>query len=296
MRLNRHFNRQGLGSRHRMESEGNCMLRVSSRVLCLGLFFAVFATACDEATAPEGDAPELPPQASLVIDFSDFLNPALAASAVNQTAPAAGTYWTRAAVVAGVWNFIITGTLAPPVAAFVAAAHQAPEWSGEAWTWSYNFNALTVQHSARLEARMIPDGVQWDMYITRDGSFDDFHWYSGFSHQSGTSGTWSLNRTPDDATAFIDIEWNRSASGDTYDITYTNVVAGAAENGSYITYGVTGNTPYDAYYDLFGAQGNNLTEIQWNRTTKEGRTADPAHFQDSNWRCWNANLDNTSCQ
>ena len=143
---------------------------------------------------------------------------------------------------------------------------------------------------------MITDGVQWDMYISRDGSFDDFHWYSGFSHQSGTSGTWSLNRTPDDATAFIDIEWNRSASGDTYDITYTNVVSGTPEDGSYITYGVTGDTPYDAYYNLYGAQGNNLTEIQWNRTSKEGRTRDPGHFQDSNWRCWTGTLDNTECQ
>ena len=143
---------------------------------------------------------------------------------------------------------------------------------------------------------MITDGVQWDMYITRDGSFDDFHWYSGFSHVSGTSGTWSLNSDPADATAFIDIEWHRAASGETYDITYTNVVAGAPEYGSYIEYGVSGDTPYDAYYNLFGAQGNNTTEIQWNRTTKEGRTRDPAHFEDSDWRCWAGNLDNMTCQ
>lgn len=266
------------------------------RTIGLGMLFGLFATACDEATGPEGEAPDIPPATSFVIDFDDFLNPALASAPVVLAAPAAGTYWTRAAVVVGVWNLILTGTLAPPVAAFIASFNHDPEWSGEAWTWSYGFSVLGVQHSARLEARLITNAVQWDMYITRNGGFSDFHWYSGVSDASGMAGTWSLNRTPDDPTAFIDIEWNRSSSGDTYDITYTNVVAGTAEYGSYITYGVTDDTPYDAFYDLFGAQGDNLTEIQWNRTTKEGRTKDPAHFEDSNWRCWDANLNNATCQ
>ena len=268
------------------------------RLIGLGLAITVLATACDDATAPDGEAPDIPPATSFVIDFTDFLNPALAAAPVYQAEAAAGTNWTRAAVVAGVWNLIITGTLAPPVAAFIASFSQTAVWDEDAsaWTWSYGFSALGIQHSARLEARLIANGVQWDMYITREGSFEDFHWYTGVSDASGTSGTWSLNRTPEDPTAFIDIEWNRAASGDTYDITYTNVVAGAAENGSYITYGVTDETPYDAFYNLFGAQGNNLTEIQWNRMTKEGRTRDPAHFEDSDWRCWDADLNNATCQ
>jgi hypothetical protein len=29
--------------------------------------------------------------------------------------------------------------------------------------------------------------------------------------------------------------------------------------------------------------------------TKEGRTRDEAHFGDLDWRCWDANLDNTTC-
>lgn len=273
------------------------MLRKSSRVLMLSLFLAVFATACDEAVGPDGVAPEIPPASSFVIDFSDFPEQPLASAAMAPAMPAAGAYWLRSAAVVGVWNFVIVGTLAPPVAAFVASFNNTAVWDEDAsaWTWSYNFMALGTQHSARLEARLITNGVQWDMYITRDGSFEDFHWYSGISDASGTSGTWSLNRSPEDPTAFIDIEWDRSTSGDTYEITYTNVVAGAAEYGSYITYGVTDDTTHDAFYDLFGAQASNLTEIEWNRTTKEGRTRDPAHFEDSDWHCWDANLDNTTC-
>jgi len=285
--------------RNRIEREESHMSRSLSRITYLGLFVALFATACDETTAPEGDPPEIPPQTSLVMDFSDFLNPAMAMSSDVPMAPAAGAYWNRSAVVVGVWNLIITGTLAPPVAAFIAAATQQAEWDEElgAWTWSYNFSAIGVQHSARLEARLITDAVQWDMYISRDGAFEDFHWYTGESHVSGLSGFWTLNRDPDDPSEFIDIDWSRSSSGDTYEITYTNIVAGAAENGSYITYGVTGDAPYDAFYDLYGSQGGNLTEIEWDRTTKEGRTKDPAHFEDDDWRCWGPapDLENTTC-
>jgi len=273
------------------------MLRKFVGVFSLCVLLGLTVTGCDEATAPEGDAPELPPTTSFVMDFSDFTDAPLAAPGIGQPAPAAGTYWLRSAVVVGVWNLILTGTLAPPVAGFVGTVSQTPEWDPdlEAWKWEVDFTVLGTEHSARLEARLITNAVQWDMYVSRDGGFTDFHWFSGVSDASGQSGTWSLNHNPDDPTAFLDIEWSRSASGDTHDLRYTNVIPGNAENGSYIEYGVTGDTPYDAYYDLYGAQGDNLTEIEWNRTTKEGRAKDPAHFEDSDWHCWDANLDNTTC-
>jgi hypothetical protein len=254
-------------------------------------------TACDDATAPEGDPPELPPQTSFVMDFGDFPTHPMAVPSAIPAAPAAGTYWTSSAIVVGVWNLIITGTLAPPVAAFIASFNHQAEWDEDvgAWVWSYTFSAIGNQYSARLEARLITDAVQWDMYISREGGFTDFHWYTGVSNASGLSGTWSLNRDAQDPSAYIDIDWSRAESGDTYEITYTNVVSGAPEYGSYITYGVTGDTPYDAFYDLYGAEGGDLTEIEWNRTTKEGRVSSQVLFGDSDWHCWDANLDDTTC-
>jgi hypothetical protein len=268
----------------------------SARAIGIGVFCAGIATACTDASAPEGEAPQLPPQSSFVVDFSDFTTSALAVAPVGRTTQAAGTYWTRSAIVVGAWNLILTVTLAPPVAAFVAAFSHQPVWSDGVWTWPYDFNVLGVRHSARLEARSVSAGIQWDMYISKEGDYTDFHWYTGVSNISGTAGTWSLSRGPTSPTAFIDIAWNRASSGATYDIRYTNVVTGTNEYGSYLTYGVTGGTPYDAFYHLYGAQAANLTEIEWNRTTKAGRTRDPAYFQDSAWRCWATDLANTTCQ
>jgi len=274
------------------------MIRPQSRFVILGIFVAFFATACSDVNAPEGEPPTLPPATSLVMDFTDFPEQQLATASTAMAAPAAGSYWMRSAFVVGVWNAIVTITLAPPTLAFIASFGNEPEWDDEAgaWVWMYDFDVLTVPHSARLEARMITDNIQWDMYISREGGFTDFNWFSGVSHASGTSGTWALNKSPDDPTEFLDIEWSRASSGDTHDLKYTIVETGADGYGNYIEHGWTEATPYNAYYNLYNSNTQNLTEIQWNRTTKAGRTADDQHFGDPDWRCWDEDLENADCQ
>ncbi len=256
---------------------------------------ALLLSGCGDSTAPDGDPPELPPLNSFVIDFSDFTGAPLNAD-VPLADQMAGSNWGRAAVVVGVWNVALTVTLATPVAAFLAAFTQQPEGTDGAWVWQYNFMALGVQHTARLEASPVTAGIRWEMYITKDGEFEDFLWYWGESNLQGTSGEWLLNMEPSNPTPFIEIVWNQTASRETFDVQYTNVIQGNAENGGYIYHGVTGDTPYDAFYHVYSAANDNLTEIEWNRTTKEGRTKDPLHFGDSNWRCWDSALNNVACQ
>jgi hypothetical protein len=252
------------------------------------------ALGCSDSTAPEGDPPELPPQNSFLIDFGDFAGAQLGL-AQAEADQMAGLNWGRAAVVVGVWNIALTVTLATPVAAFLASFSQEPEGTDGAWVWTYDFMALGAQHTARLEASPVAAGIRWEMYITKDGEFTDFLWYWGESDLQGTSGNWELNLNPADPTPFIAIDWSQAASRETFETTYTNIVPDAPENGSYIMYGVTGDSPYDAFYDLFGAVNQNLTEIEWNRATKEGRTRDPLHFGDSEWRCWDSLLNDVAC-
>lgn len=38
-----------------------------------------------------------------------------------------------------------------------------------------------------------------------------------------------------------------------------------------------------------------FTEIMWNETTKEGRVKDTMHFGDTDWHCWDADLQDTDC-
>jgi hypothetical protein len=206
----------------------------------------------------------------------------------------AGANWIYSAVTVGVWNTILVVTLAPPVAAFRAAVGKTPVGENGAWVWRYNFSLLDGQYSARLEARPATGGIDWDMYISKTGGFTDFHWYEGFSKLDGTSGTWSLQRSPTEPVKFLDIVWNRNASASTGDIKYTNVVPGSPDNGSYIMQAITSGT-YDAYVELGSAATSNVTRIEWNRASKAGRVRDAAHFGDSNWHCWDGSLNNLAC-
>jgi hypothetical protein len=249
--------------------------------------------ACGDSNGPGDTPPDVPPEATLVMDFADFqaqVNPAVAARDA-----AVGLNWAWSATVVGVWNLALTVTMATPVAAFIAAINQTPQANDGAWVWSYNFQVLAVSHSARLEARPATNGIDWDMFITRSGSFTDFNWFEGFSNLAGTTGTWSLRLNPTDPTPFIDIEWNRDTSGSTGDIRYTNVIPGNPENGAYIFAGRTGTTPYDSFYDIYGAAADNLTEIEWNRTTKVGRVRDANHFGNTDWHCWDNQFNDAVC-
>ncbi len=133
------------------------------------------------------------------------------------------------------------------------------------------------------------------MFVSKEGEYTDFNWFSGVANLVATEGTWTLNRDPDDPTPFVGIVWHRSALGGTGDITYTNIVPDGPENGGYISYGSTSDTPYNAYYDIYNKGKDNRTLIQWNLTTTEGRVSDPFVYGDDEWHCWNAAHEDIDC-
>ncbi len=133
------------------------------------------------------------------------------------------------------------------------------------------------------------------MYITRDGAFEDFAWYSGVSNLTATEGTWNLKSNPSDPTPLIDIDWSRSATSEIAEIRYTNVIPGDDGNGSYLEFGITDDPDYDAFYGIFNIENGNTREIQWNRETKARRIKDPAHYDDEDFHCWDQELMDTDC-
>lgn len=266
----------------------------SSAVVALLLAAGVFLLSCDkdESTNP-ADAPELPPVSTLVMDFSDFQH---AGAAMAPVFPSTRENWGWAALNVAVWNTILTVTLAVPVASFVEAFNHTPQpQSDGSWLWTYSFTAAGALHTARLYGRVDLGGTYWDMYISKSGEYTDFHWYSGESNLALTQGTWSLNHSPQTPTPFIDILWHRNPADTTGDLTYTNVIPGHADNGGYISYGITTGVPYDAFYAIFSPSQANTVDIEWNRETVDGRVRDPRHFGDPNWHCWNSDLQDIVC-
>ena len=244
---------------------------------------------------PNADAPDIPPADTFVIDFSNFAGGGSDASArVAQALP--GGNWVFAAASAGVWSGIITVTLAVPVGAFVESFNHEPVLQADgSWAWSYDAVVAGALYSARLEARGKGANIEWRMFISKAGEFTDVLWFTGQSNLLGTAGNWTLNRDPDNLEPFIRIDWNRNPTDQTADIRYTNIVPDGPENGGFIFYGVTGEAPFDAFYEIFNKGADRTTNIEWNRTSREGRVMDAVQFSDSDWHCWDASLQDAAC-
>lgn len=263
----------------------------NTSILLLMVFIATSGCKKEDTSEPE-KAPALPPESTMIMNFSDFTN-------VDTTAyKSVESYqnWGRAASHVLVWNTVLTVTLAIPVASFREAfKHQAVYDPGlNAWVWSYNFTAGGDVHLAELHGISMPDGVQWEMYITKDSGYTDFLWYSGTSDAANESGTWILNANPDNPNPFLLIEWNRNLTNGNFDIKYTNIAAQNPNNGSYILYGKTSEL-MDAFYTIYNSSEINFVKINWSRASIFGQIKDPAFFEDDFFHCWDETRMDANC-
>ena len=279
----------------------NQNIDISKKFFILVLFVSSIFFSCsdDEPNAPTGQAPTIPPQTTFIMDFSDFPDTTSPAAFAKLLSPDTlqRTNWGWAALNVGVWNIVLTITLVVPVAAFAEAFNHEPiQQPDESWLWTYDVTIGSIVHTAKLFGKSISDGVEWRMLLTKQGFYEDFEWYTGFSNLPLTEGTWTLNKDPNDPNPFLFIEWNRNPQQNTADIKYTNIIPGDPANGSYIYYGKTNGDPYNRFYDIFGQEENRAINIEWNYENLIGRVMDPLHFGDPDWHCWNEQLFNIDCQ
>ncbi len=265
---------------------------------------AVLAGCGEDSTEPDTvEAPEIPPISTFVLDTAAFPDTSsvgarhpitpIEAAVAREARTMSYQNWGWAALNVAVWNTIITVTLAVPVAAFVESFNHDPEQQPDgSWVWVYEFSIVQVNYSAELHGELDATGVQWDMYISKEGGYSDFLWYSGHSDYLVTEGWWTLNKDPEQPVPFMGIQWHRAQDGSTGDIKYTNIEPGGAGNGGYIHYGIT-TSLYDAFYDIYRVEDDAHTDIEWSRSTWEGRVMDPAHFGDAEWHYWDSNLEDT---
>ncbi len=244
----------------------------------------------------EDEAPQLPPAESFLINFSDFNNSddTLAKSTLTHK------NWGHAFVKVSFWNFMITVVGIVPVTAFMESFKHEPVYEGEStWGWTYDYTIGSATYTAKLKGKIISsEEVKWEMYISKAALIDpytDFKWYEGVARFDRTSGHWILYKSPAENHELIRIDWNKDWENNTGEITYTNIVPGGPENGGYISYGIVDDPVFDAFYEIYNKGEDNRTDIEWNRTTKEGRIKDPRTFGDELWHCWNSLLLDIDC-
>ena len=261
-------------------------MKIFKFTLLIGLLAILSIQSCKKNY---GTPPDLPPMTSFITDFSDF---------DSNKAVGDSTNWKFAATNVGIWNFIITVGLAVPVASYIEAVnnHTPIYLSDNTWLWEYSFtDILGTTYTAKLYGILYSEYVDWEMYISKENVYVDFLWYTGTSLTDGTKVDWILHEGPNKSGELLSIKYNKT-SDNTGNIKYMNIVPGGAENGGYIMYGNDSETALNAYYYIYNKGQDNLTEIEWNQTVKNGRVKEFKHFQDNEWHCWDEKLQDAVCE
>lgn len=263
------------------------MKKIAALIFILCLSGPILLTNCssDEEIDP-GVAPEIPPVSTMVMDFG-IMN-------ADGGRLATKNNWGFSVLNVTFWNAAITLTFAVPVLSFAESFNHTPTFDPDipGWVWEYDFGA---NYHARLEAVVTTEAVEWSMFITQDGAFTDFNWYTGTSALNGLSGQWILNIDPNEPQPFIQVDWNRSLTGDVADIKYLNVTPNSDDNGSFIQFEVGDFGDFNRFYDIYSNPHDNTTEIEWHSTNINGRVKDIRHFGDAEYHCWDEMLDDIDC-
>jgi len=261
-------------------------------VYSLLLIISLFISGCSEDDSNGANPPVLPPKASLLMDFDAFPpHPDARPANFGARIDCNSSYFSYAACNVTVWNVLITVGLVVPVTSFIESFNHNPVLQSDGtWIWSYDVNIGLTRYTAELHGKIVDANVNWNMYVTKQGEFSDFNWYTGTSHLSGSHGSWTLKKTPDNPTPLLQIDWNHDKATDTGDVKYTNVEPGGPENGGYIFYGNNSGGEYDAFYDIFNKGADDLIEVEWKREIHNGRVKNLNHFGNLDWHYWDSDL------
>jgi hypothetical protein len=264
-------------------------------IILIYILTASFFAGCKKKD--NGDPPVLPPQESMIIDFSNFSSAKKSADLISDQKGTENSNWEFAATVAGVWKLLITTTLVIPVTAFKLAFDQNPVFlSDKTWQWSYNVSVASAVYKARLTGQIGTSEVVWKMYISKEGTggFTEFLWFEGTSDIDGMSGQWILNQSFQAQGALLKIDWTKTVSS-IGKVKYT-YVKNDSFNTSYVEYGLTSNT-LNGYYTIhyFNSLKFSDVNVEWNTTVRNGRVKCLDYLGDDKWYCWDANKINITC-
>lgn len=235
------------------------------------------------------EAPLIPPKSSFVMDMSAFKD-------ASQDDKGYGNFGFSALTI-GFWHTVLTVRMAVPVIAYVGiiGSNEAIYQSEQTWLWSHDFSIAGKTYSASLYGKVENDSTDWKMYISNEGVYNDFLWFSGKNSLDLKGGYWILKDNPTSNKDVFRIDWN--ATGEELgNIRYSDIEQGGENNGSYIAFG-NDNTDgiFSCYYDIYNAKKAQLTEVEWDKKVKGGRVRDEVHFGDNYWHCWDEKAKDIDC-
>lgn len=236
-------------------------------------------------------SPEVPPLATMLMDFSNFDE-----NGNDGGRTAAQGNWAFSALNAGVWNVIIATTMAIPVASFKAAISQKGSFDvdRQLWAWRYDYQHVGRTYTSELTGKIDGNTVVWEMYISQENGFQNVLWFKGVSNTDGKSGSWTLNKDVNNPREALQIDWVRE-NDEIGSIRYTNVATDDKGKGGFIQYGRKTGSDFDTFYTISLVSLDNEILIEWNKENKNGRVKNSDHFKDADWHCWNTEFKDVDC-
>jgi hypothetical protein len=254
-----------------------------NRLTTIILSAVLMATVVSCDKEPVNERPVLPPLESMVMDFSDFSQQP--GGMKGTLATYENFFYAYFSVI--FWNATSTMTMAVPVAAYIHALDQEPEYLGDhIWEWSYGFSYQSMTFEATLTAKRISnEEFSMEMVIaSTEAPEQGIRWFDGVVRYDHTHALWNLYN--ESGTRLLEAEWNKNYETEAGDLTYTFVQPDQEESGSYIRYAYDPAGVYDASFTLSLSAGQ--TWIEWNTETLEGHIKSEAQFGDSEWHCWDS--------
>jgi hypothetical protein len=237
------------------------------------IFIAVLYLASLSSCKKNGDAPgpALPPSSSMDMEgLSNFTSKKKSTLVSDDS-----TNYKIAWRIVHKWDSIaIKFVLTPKIIFLEALSDKSPVYDdvNKIWTWTYTKNiAGDGNYQASLAATVDKDSVYWTMAVSRingDGLFN-FKWFEGHTDTKQTGGWWKLY-DPVSKSAYLLLNWKKESDVVKW-IQYTNIYETDPSKGSFIRYGITTATDYNAYFDINLISPNGTAKIEWNTSTFAGK-------------------------
>lgn len=246
----------------------------------------------DPASSKPAQQPNLPPAASMIIDFSSLTNPGSAPKMAQ-----AGVNYLNAVARLAVINGTVVVVLSAPAAVFAAAVSQTPTAGSDgAYHWQYtttaNGIAFTADLTGSIDART--QESLWEMRVSAPSvGLTNFLWYDGRAKLNNSSGYWEFYdpAQPDTKVNVLHLDWTY-ASATNATLSFEVVKESAPEKGDTLDYTLAGNIFTVKIFDASTAE--NL-EISWDRTTTAGYLIAP-NYNGGQKACWDSTRADVACQ
>ena len=259
-------------------------------VMALGLLASCSE---DEEVSKQSSPPVLPPVATFLIDTTTFrVEDNNGRLQQGDHDAATYSYFSYAG-----WQTALTLYLAQPAIAFREAFNQQATYVAEEdrWEWKYDVATWGTTYQIALYGKKVDSNAQWEMYVSRDGGFQDVLWFSGTSALDGSGGQWDVNTDPENPREALEIEWKKTDGKIPY-VKYTSVDEQSNVYQNYIEYGTLTDSDFNVFYNIYFSDEDNLLKIEYNTETRQGRASDPERFGSPAWQCWNSDFQNVSCE